>query len=110
MNTSGNDINQVSNNLLAFLKDKLGDTKIDYTSPPTRLQGGNETSIFHFKLKNVQPSLLRPLILRKFRKEHRSNHAIMEKNGVLVWTQTPIQNELLNIIYNYSKIRVKVPG
>lgn len=80
MNISGNDFNQVSDNLLAFLKDRLGDTKIDYASPPTKLQGGNETSIFHFKLKNVQPSLLRPLILRKFRKEHRSNHAIMEKN------------------------------
>ena len=30
-------------------------------------------------------------------------------NGVLVWTRTPVQNELLSIIYNYSKIRVEVP-
>ncbi len=31
-------------------------------------------------------------------------------NGVLVWTQTPIQYELLHIIHKFSKIRVKVPG
>jgi aminoglycoside phosphotransferase (APT) family kinase protein len=30
--------------------------------------------------------------------------------GVLVWTQTPIQNELLHIIHKFSKIRVEVPG
>jgi len=70
---------QVFDNLLSFLKEKLGDTKIDFASPPSKLEGGNETSIFHFKLRAVQPSRSKPLVLRQFRKEHRPNHAIMEK-------------------------------
>ena len=31
-------------------------------------------------------------------------------NGVLVWTQPPIQNELINNIYDFSKIHVEVPS
>jgi len=79
MDISGNDVNQVSYSLLAFLKDRLGDSNIGYATHPSKLKGGNETSIFHFKLKNVPPSLSRPLVLRKFRKEHHTNHAFMEK-------------------------------
>lgn len=78
MNISENDLNQVSYNLLAFLRDRLGDTKIDYASPPSMLQGGYDTFIFQFKLKNVQPSLSRPLVLRVFRKSHPPKQAIME--------------------------------
>ena len=79
MNNPKNEFNQISAKLLSFLKEELGDTKIDFSSPPTKLEGGNETTIFHFKLSTIQPSLSKPLILRKFRKEHRPNHAIMEK-------------------------------
>jgi len=78
MNTSEKNLNQVSDNLLSFLKEELGDTKVDYEVPPSQIQGGNETSIFQFKLKSVHSSLSGPLILRVFRKSHRPKHAIME--------------------------------
>ena len=68
MNTSEGEVDQISVNLLSFLKEELGDTKVDFSSRPTKIEGGNETSIYHFKLEAVQPSLSRPLVLRKFRK------------------------------------------
>ena len=80
MEISEKNLNQVSGNLLSFLRDELGDTKIDYEVSPSRILGGNETYIFHFKLKNVHPSLSEPLVLRLFRKGlgFRPKHAIME--------------------------------
>jgi hypothetical protein len=33
-------INQVSDNLLSFLSEELGDTNLDYEIPPSQLQGG----------------------------------------------------------------------
>jgi aminoglycoside phosphotransferase (APT) family kinase protein len=71
-------LNQVPDNLLSFLRDELGDTKVDYEVRPSRILGGNETFIFHFKLKNVHPSLSERLVLRIFRKGFRPKHAIME--------------------------------
>ena len=75
---SEKNINQISDNLLFFLKEEINDTKIDYKIPPTQLQGGFDTSVFHFKLKNVHPSLSGPLVLRVFRKSHPAKQAIME--------------------------------
>ena len=71
-------ISQVSDNLLSFLSEELSDTKVDYEIPPSQLQGGYDTSIFQFKLKNVQASLSGPLVLRVFRKSHPPKQAIME--------------------------------
>ena len=79
MNDPKNEFRQIPAKLLSFLKEEPDDTKIDFFSPPTKLEGGNETTIFHFKLNTIQPSLSKPLILRKFRKEHRPNHAISFK-------------------------------
>jgi hypothetical protein len=72
-------ISQVSDNLQSFLSEELGDTKLNYEIPPSQLQGGYDTSIFQFKLKNVQPSLSGPLVLRVFRKSHPPKQAIMER-------------------------------
>ena len=78
MDLSAKNLNQVYDNLLSFLREEQGDTKVDYEAPPSQIQGGNETSIFKFKLKSVHPSLSGPLILRVFRKGHPPKHAIME--------------------------------
>jgi aminoglycoside phosphotransferase (APT) family kinase protein len=78
MEISEKNLNQVPDNLLSFLRDELGDTKVDYEVRPSRILGGNETFIFHFKLKNVHPSLSGPLVLRIFRKGFSPKHAIME--------------------------------
>jgi len=72
-------LSQVSDSILSFFKDELGEMKIGYESSPVQLEGGNETTIFHFKLNGDHPSLSKPLILRKFRKEHEPNHSIQEK-------------------------------
>ena len=78
MDISANYINQISDNLLSFLSEELGDRKIGYEIPPSQLQGGYDTFIFKFKLKNTQPSLSEPLVLRVFRKSHPPKQAIME--------------------------------
>jgi aminoglycoside phosphotransferase (APT) family kinase protein len=71
-------ISQVSDNLLFFLREEIGDSQIDYEIPLSKLQGGFDTSIFQFTLKNAQQSLLRPLVLRLFRKSHQPKQAIKE--------------------------------
>jgi len=80
MDISEKNFNQVSDNLLSFLRDELDDSKVDYEACPSRIQGGNETYIFQFKLKNVHSSLSEPMVLRLFRKDlgFRPKHAIME--------------------------------
>ena len=71
-------IDQVSDNLLSFLREEIDDAKIVYELPPSQLQGGYDTSVFHFKLKNVHPSLSGPLVLRVFRESHPPKQAIIE--------------------------------
>ncbi len=78
MDITAKHISQVSDNLLSFLREELGDTKVDYEIPPSQLQGGYDTSVFQLKLKNVQSSLSGPLVLRVFRKSHPPKQAIME--------------------------------
>ena len=78
MDNSDNKLNQVSDNLISFLREELGDTKIDYENAPSQIQGGNETSIYKFQLKRVNSSLSRPLVLRVFNNSNLPKHAIME--------------------------------
>jgi Ser/Thr protein kinase RdoA (MazF antagonist) len=78
MDTTEKYISQVSDDLLSFLSEELGDTKLDYEIPPSQLQGGYDTSVFQFKLKKVHSFLLGPLVLRLFRKSHPPKQAIME--------------------------------
>lgn len=79
MDISEKYISQVSDNLLSFLSEKIGDRNVDYEIFPSQLQGGYDTSIFYFKLKNVQSSLPGPFVLRVFRKPHSPKQAIMER-------------------------------
>ena len=72
-------ISQISDNLLSFFSDELCETKVGYEIPPTQLQGGYDTSVFHFKLKTVHPSLSGPLVLRVFRKSHSPKQANIER-------------------------------
>lgn len=77
---SENNFNQVSNNLISYLRDELDDKKVDYEVHPSQIHGGNETYIFHFKLNNVPPSLSEPMVVRIIRKGlgFRPNHVIWE--------------------------------
>ena len=80
MEISENNINQVSDNLISYLRDELNDKKVEYEVRPPRIHGGNETYIFHFKLKNVHPSLSGPMVVRIIRKGlgFRPKHVIWE--------------------------------
>jgi aminoglycoside phosphotransferase (APT) family kinase protein len=78
MSNSKKNLNQVSDKLLSFLREKLGDTKIDYKTAPLQIHGGNETSIFRFQLKSVHSSLSMPLVLRVFNQSNLPKRAIME--------------------------------
>ena len=80
MDISEKNLKQVPDNLLSFLREEIGDTKVDYEVRPSRIHGGNETYIFHFKLKNVHPSLSEPMVVRIIRKGlgFRPKHVIRE--------------------------------
>ena len=80
MDNSKQNINIVSDNLLSFLRDEIGNTKVDYEVPPSKIHGGLETSTFKFQLKNIHSSLAGLLALRVFDKLDRPKHqAIMER-------------------------------
>lgn len=106
MDISANYINQISDNLLSFLSEELGDTKIGYEIPPSQLQGGYDTSICKFKLKNAQPSLSEPLVLRVFRKSHPPKQAIMES---VIHNSLVDQGFLVPYVY-YARIDDKYLG
>ena len=78
MDISEKILNQVSDNLLAFLREEIGDKTVAYEFAPSQIQGGNETLIFKFQLKSIHSSLSKPLVLRVFNKSNLPKHAIME--------------------------------
>ena len=71
-------IDQISERLIAYLRDKFNDSMIDYDSPLTQLQGGFETYIYRFKLNGVQTELSKPLILRLYPQSSGTKNAIWE--------------------------------
>ncbi len=87
MDFSEKPVNQISDNLLSFLREELSDTKINYEIPISPLEGGYDTSVFKFKLKNVKSSFSKPMVLRLFRKSHPAKQAILE---------SVIQNSLID--------------
>ncbi len=83
-------IDQISQRLIAYLGNELDNPTIDYDSPLTKLQGGFETSIYRFKLKDVRPELDKPLVLRLYPQFYGSRNAI--------WEST-VQNVLAGVGY-----------
>jgi aminoglycoside phosphotransferase (APT) family kinase protein len=60
------EVDRVSEKLIAYLRDQLNDPMIGYESPLTQLEGGFETHIYRFELKGAQKEFARPLILRLY--------------------------------------------
>jgi aminoglycoside phosphotransferase (APT) family kinase protein len=71
-------IDQISERLIAYLRNEFNDSMIDYDSPLTQLQGGFETYIYRFKLNGVQKELSKPLILRLYPQFYGTRNAIWE--------------------------------
>ena len=60
------DTEDIEGRLLYYLKKELGESTIVYDNPPMRLQGGNETLTFVFKLKTLQKEFDKRLVLRLY--------------------------------------------
>jgi aminoglycoside phosphotransferase (APT) family kinase protein len=78
MNNSERILNQVSENLIAYLRTHLNKPDVNYAAPLTPIAGGYEAFTAHFRLVNVQPELAEPLVLRLFPTYQSPDKAVME--------------------------------
>jgi len=78
MNSQNEEIDQISEKLLAYVRTELNDPMIDYDSPLVQLQGGFETYIYRFGLKGVPKEFSKPLILRLYPEFYGTTNAIWE--------------------------------
>ncbi len=79
------DVQTLSDRLMSYLRDKLGNRAIGLASPLTRLQGGYETSSYRFELDGAPDDLSRPLVLRLYPQYYGTGSAIWEstvQNGL----------------------------
>jgi aminoglycoside phosphotransferase (APT) family kinase protein len=60
------EIDRIAGTLLAYLRGQLGDARIEYDLPLTRLLGGFETTIYQFKLRGAPGEMNRSLVLRLY--------------------------------------------
>ena len=86
---------EISEKLMEYLQDQLGDSTLSYQSYPERILGGYETTICGFQLKNAPKGLSHPLILRVYPPRSHPNQAIKE---------TIVQNTLNEMGYPAPKV------
>jgi aminoglycoside phosphotransferase (APT) family kinase protein len=86
------DIKMLSDKLVSYLRAKLGNPAIDFSSPLMRLQGGYETATYRFELDGVSDELSRPLVLRLYPQFYGTRNAIWESTvqNVLVGEGYPV--------------------
>jgi hypothetical protein len=72
------DVNTLADNLISYLRAKLGNPTIDFASMLTQLQGGYETATYRVELDGVPDELSRPLVLRLYPQSHGTGNAIWE--------------------------------
>ena len=78
------DVQTISDRLLAYLRAELGSPDLDYATPLTQLHGGFETSIYRFELAGTD-QLSTPLVLRLYPQFYGTGNAIWEstlQNGL----------------------------
>lgn len=56
----------VGDQLLAALRQRMGDASLEFSEPPTRITGGFETLTYGFRLSAVSGDFAGPLVLRLF--------------------------------------------
>jgi len=71
---------EISDKLIAYLRDELRDSKLDYDSPLTQIQEGFETFIYRFRLKNVKEELNQRLVLRLYPEYYGPEKAVWESS------------------------------
>ncbi len=91
------ELENVSIKLLKYLKAYYKNPKLEYKNPPTRFGRGIATYIYKFQLKNIQPKLSQPLVLRLFPAD------FLEK---LAFKEGTIQNVLHEENYPVAKVHI----
>jgi aminoglycoside phosphotransferase (APT) family kinase protein len=72
-------INNIEDKLIAYLRNKLQNSMIGYEEPLAPLEGGCETYMYRFKLKGAPKELSIPLVLRLFPQSYGTKNAVLEK-------------------------------
>jgi aminoglycoside phosphotransferase (APT) family kinase protein len=62
----GRTIQGIDDKLISYLRSELQDQRVTYSTPPTPVEGGYDTSIYRFQLEGASDELAEPLILRVF--------------------------------------------
>ena len=85
-------VENISPKLLAYLRKRLKNPDIKYCYPPTRLQGGYETSLYRFQLKDAGAELSQFLVLRLYPQFYGTQNAVWESTvqNVLVKEGYPV--------------------
>jgi aminoglycoside phosphotransferase (APT) family kinase protein len=91
------DVQILSDRLVSYLQDELGDPAIGLASPLTQLQGGYETSSYRFVLDAASDEWSRPLVLRLYPRFYGTRNAM--------WEST-VQNVLAGEGYPVAKAHV----
>jgi aminoglycoside phosphotransferase (APT) family kinase protein len=85
---------QISDDLIAYLRTQLGSRSIGYDTPLTPMKGGYETHMYRFRLSGAEGELSRPLALRLYARH--------EGPGRAIWEST-IQNALADEGYPVAR-------
>lgn len=88
---------QIADKLIAYLRNELNDSMIEYDSPLTQLQGGLETATYQFQLKGVQKELNKRLVLRLY--------PAFRPPEQVVW-ESSVQNALANAGYPVARVHI----
>ena len=92
MKNINEDTDHISDKLISYLKDELKNSKIEYGSSLTQLQGGYETLTYRFKLNGVGDELSKLLVLRLYPQFYGTKNAVWESSvqNVLVGEGYPV--------------------
>ena len=85
---------QISEKLLAYLRQALKTPEIDYAVTPQPLHGGYETAIYHFRLNRVREEYAHDLVLRLYPRFYGIQNALWESK---------IQNILAEVGYPVAR-------
>jgi len=92
MNNMTINATQLSEKLIAYLRDELKNPEVDYAENLEQLQGGYETAIYRFQLKCVPKEVSQSLVLRLYPQFYGIQNALWESKvqNVLAATGYPV--------------------
>ena len=87
-------LDEVSRDLLSWLRDRLDDRGVGYAVPPRRLPGGSDTYTYRFRLNRAPGGLGEALVLRLYPRAHGTARTVRESRiqRALARTAFPVPN------------------